>query len=565
MKWILCLFSLLSMSMGASAQSGPVKHPRVIELEDKLTEEASLYFSRRNPNEPFFVKIEVEPLRRKGPQGAMSDSLPYFDQETEEVVDEWDDPTTPLSFLRNRVIRVRVNVAVPEKFDDMKITEIKQEVPIYLNLLPNRDEITVERKFKTIEPQTPNFVYYILGSLIISSLLIGLMVRWSVSKMKTPATAGGSSAGNSAVSYAPPQGSSGGGRGKSSGGKVSTAVSGDVTFHDPIKTLEIVHIKIKQLSDSGTFPTLKDIILLNEICQKDSRAAGALIYELPAEWQKTIFQMGNDQSWLEAFSNPGQIHQDALMSLEQMARQRTYIAGDRVWEDLLIQLWRLGDKSINFFKGISQDHAFLILSLLPKSLSLGVAKKCFPGSWGRLLDTKPQNLVIDSKVLNQYLVLALDIVPPFDLKMLDEYNKDKEMISYLDMISIDDERDIYETLKKDSFIFKVRPPFYKVLELPPENLGEIVNSFGLDQWALAIVNSSRQYKKSVSDQLDEKKKIIFSSHLKRLDNYPPTLIEQSIIRLTIAKYAEETYLSKKEDLKTESDTNASEEVNEKSA
>jgi hypothetical protein len=561
MKWMIYFLTFFSISITASAQNGPVKHPRVIELEDKLTEEASLYFSRRHPSEPFFVKIEVEPLRRKGPQGAMSDSLPYFDQDSEEAVDEWDDPTTPLSFLRNRVIRVKVNVSVPEKFDDTKVTEIKQEIPIYLNLLPSRDEVTVERKFKTIDPKTPDFVYYIFGSLIISSILIGLMVRWSVSKMKTPALAAGSSPGAAAMTSAPSQGSNSGGR----GGKVSTAVSGDVTFHDPIKTLEIVHIKIKQLSDSGTFPTLKDIILLNDFCQKDPRAMGAVIYELPSEWQKTVFQMGHGQNWLEAFSNPGQIHHDALMILDQMARQRTYTAGDRAWEDLLIQLWRLEDKSINFFKGTDQDHAFFILSLLPKSLSLRVAKKCFPGSWGRLLETKPQNLVIDSKVLNQYLVQALEIVPLLEWKILDEYNKDKEMISYLDVISIEDERDIYETLKKDSFIFKIRPPFYKVFELPAETLGQIVYYFSLEQWALAVVNSSRQYIKSVSDHLDDKKKIIFSSHLKRLDHNPPSLADQSNIRLIIAKYADETYLSKKEELKTEIDTNSNEELNEKSA
>jgi hypothetical protein len=189
MKWLLIFLTLLSTSFVVQAQGLPTKHPRVMELEDKLTEEASLYFSRRYPSEPFFVKIEVTPLRRNLAQGASSDSLPYFDQESEEMVDEWDDPTTPLSFLRNRIVRVRVNASVPEKFDDLKIAEIKQELPIYLNRLPSRDEISVERIFKHIQPETPHYIYYILGSLVFSSLLIGFMMRWSVSKMKAPAAA----------------------------------------------------------------------------------------------------------------------------------------------------------------------------------------------------------------------------------------------------------------------------------------------------------------------------------------------------------------------------------------
>ncbi len=41
---------------------------------------------------------------------------------------------------------------------------------------------------------------------------------------------------------------------------------------------------------------------------------------------------------------------------------------------------------------------------------------------GGLLETKPQNVVIDSEVLNQYLVAALEITPLFESKMLVEYN-----------------------------------------------------------------------------------------------------------------------------------------------
>lgn len=561
MKWLLLFLTLLSTTFVIQAQNLPGKHPRVMELEDKLTEEASLYFSRRHPNEPFFAKIEVTPLRRNLEQGASNESLPYFDQDSQELVDEWDDPTTPLSFLRSRIVKVRVSVSVPEKFDDLKIAEIKQEIPMYLNLFPGRDEINVERKFKHIQPDTPIYIYYILGSLLISSLVIGFMVRWSVSKMKASASQGSVSSSQGAVNSSP----AGSSKPRSSNSKGSTAVSGEVTFHDPIKTLDIVHIKIKQIKESATFPTLKDILLMSDICQRDPKLLGSIICELPRDWQKTLLWMGRDQKWLEAFISPGQIGHEGLILLDQMSRQRNFTAGDRQWEDLLMQVWRLGDKSHIFFKKINTDHAFIILGLLPKYISLGVAKKCFPGAWGKLLENKPVNVLIDAKVIAEYLAQALEIVPAFEWKMVEEYNRDKELLNYLNLISIEDERDIYETLNKESFIFSVRPPFYKIFEIEQTQLSRLVQAFTLDQWALSVVNSSRPYIKVIYDQLDEKRKVLFSSHLKSYDHNPPEVADQGEIRLTIAKHAEVMFFTKNENQTDLETTEESKNLNEKSA
>ena len=543
MKVLFLFLSLLSLNCFGQNQNIPLKHPRVMEMEDKLIEEASLYFSRRYPNEPFFAKIEVTPLRRNFEKNATSDSLPYFDQESEELVDEWDDPTTPISYLRNRIMRVTVHVSIPDKFDDLKIAEMKQELPIYLKLLPSRDEITIERKFKSAEEEVPKYVYYLLGALLFCSLLVGLMIRWSVSKMKPAAASGGSSA----ASYqAPSQTLSS--KSKSSTHHGSTSVSGDVTFHDPTKTIEVVQLKIKQIKESKTFPTLKDMILLSDFAEKNPRSLGAIVYEFPNDWQKTIFQMGIDKSWLEAFSNPGQITPESIRLLEQMSRQRSFTAGDRDWEDLLIHVWRLGDKSHSFFKNMNQDHSFAILSLLPKSVSIGIAKKCFPGGWGRLLDSKPLSVVIESNILQSYSSRAIEIVPLYEWKMLEEYNKDKEILTYLNNVSIDDERDIYETLSKDSFIFKVRPAFYKTFELEVAELGKVATAFGLQDWALAVVNSSRTYIKLVADQLDDKKRVLFSSHLKYFDQNPPSIDDQGAIRQRIAEFVDINYFSNKNNL-----------------
>ena len=172
---------------------------------------------------------------------------------------------------------------------------------------------------------------------------------------------------------------------------------------------------------------------------------------------------------------------------------------------------------------------------------------------------------MDSETIAKYLNQALEMMPAFEWKMLEEYNKDKEILSYLNLISIEEERDIYETLNKESFIFSVRPPFYKIFEMPSAQLSQLIQAYSLEQWALAVVNSSRNYIRSISDQLDEKRKVIFSSHLKQFDQNPPQVSDQSAIRQDIAQHAEVHFFSKVAEESVSTNQNEESAVNEKSA
>lgn len=510
----LMLFSFFAILMfEAWAQNGPVKHPRVAEVEERLRDEASRYFSRRFPGEPFFVKVEINPLRRDMISGRKTESLPYFDYESEESVDEWDDPKTPIAFLRHRVTKVTIEISVPEKFSDTRASGIKDELSIYLKLLPFRDEIRVEKKLKDTTPLVPFYVYPLVIGLLISALAGGFIIRSGFSKMKTQ-NAGAGAAAAAAPAMAMPTSS----RSRDEGNKKnSTAVSGDISFHDPIKTIDIVHLKMDQISKSGTFPTLNDLMSLHAMGAALPERLGALLCEMPGDWQKTLFPLGHGQEWLEAFSHPGQIDHECLMALDRLGKERSYVGGDRVWEDLLIQLWRMGEKSIPLFKKIQQDHAFLILNALPKSLSLGVAKKAFPGAWGRLLENKPGQVLISPQVLNDYMSQALAIEPRFEWKLLENYRKDRELLQYLDRVSIDDEKDVYQTLADDSFVLRVRPGFYRVFEQEEEQWKQFVAGFPLEKWALVAMNSSRSYIRQITEALDDKQRVVFSQYLKMLD------------------------------------------------
>jgi hypothetical protein len=280
---------------------------------------------------------------------------------------------------------------------------------------------------------------------------------------------------------------------------------------------------------------------LDELCKNSNPGFGALIYEFKQSQQKNLFKVGRDSNWLQAFSSPGSIDQATMKTLDLITREREFSGNDREAEDLLIQVWRMGDKASNFFKNIDQEHALIILGMIPKSVSLHIAKKTFPGSWGKLLDNRTSNVLIDPKMMKEYLKKALEIMPWFESKLLENYKRDKELLTYLNKVSIDDEKDIYETLQEDSFILKVRPGFYRVFELEDDDLAQVIGSFPLDKWALVLINSSRNYIKLISDKLDDKKKMVLSTHLKRLDQTGINFDEQNSWKTIIATDAQKFF------------------------
>lgn len=510
MKIVIVSVGLL-LSMFVWAQQGPIKHPRVVEVEEKLRDEAARYFTRRFPNKPFFIKVEVDPLRRIMISGQKLESLPYFEYESEESVDEWDDPNTPLSFLRHRVTKVNLEVDVSEDIDEGRLAEIKNELTIYLKLLPYRDEVKVLRKFKEDkEPLIPDQYYPIFGVVLLCSVIAGLLIRSGFTKVKSGAAEVPASIGIPLEASAP--------RTQEQRQKAEQrSFGGSVSFFDPIKTIDILGIKLKLIEESENFPTFKDTVELHALGEASPATLGALVCEMPREWQKKLFPLGIGQNWLESFCSPGQIDEQALIVIDRIAKSRSRKTHSLPMENLLIQTWRLEDKAVSFLKSIPQDHAFTILRYLPQSIALMIAKKAYPGAWGKLLESSTAIFSIDEHLLQDYLATAVSLEPYYDWDNLERYRKDRELLSYLDTLSIEDERDVYLALPDSSFIPKVRKPFYKVFELEGEKWKDLVSSYPLDKWAIVVMNSSRVYVKQITDELDEKRRLVFSQHLRNAD------------------------------------------------
>jgi hypothetical protein len=510
--WMMLILSLQAFAQSPSPTQS--KQPRVLEVEEFIRDEASRYFGQRFPGSPFMIRVEVSPLRRDTIEGTKTESLPYFDYESEDAIDEWDDMNIPIAFLRHRVTKVSIEVSVSDKFDDAKLASVKEELILYLKLIPFRDEVKVERKLSSESaPLIPNWAIAVSVGIFLSSLIAGLLVRSGM--RKTPAVApaqvsAGPASSRSSSSTSPTKRSGGGAFGE-------TSVKGDVTFHDPLKTMDIVHLKIDQIEKSGTFPTLTDLICLNDLGLKYPNKLGAVLSELPTGQQRELFKFANGQQWLEAFSDSGRFDHDCLMMFDRLAKKREYTNQDRHWEDLLIQIWRMGDKAVSFMKKIPSEHAFVILSYLPKSFSLSLGKKSFPGGWGRLLAQGKNSIIISPQLLKDYLSQCLEIEPYYDWKLLDSFKNDKELLVYLDTLTIDEEKDIYETLPKDSFVLRVRPAFFRVFDQSPEKFKEFIGGYPLDKLAIVVINSPRNYIKMIQDALEEKQRYIFSQNLKDFD------------------------------------------------
>jgi hypothetical protein len=161
-----------------------------MEVEEFIRDEASRYFTQRFPGNPFLIRVEISPLRRDAVAGAKTESLPYFDYESEEGIDEWDDLNSPIAFLRHRVTKVIVEVSVPDNFDDTKLASLKEELILYLKLIPYRDEVKVQRKLTSdSSPVIPNWAIAVSVGIFFSSLLAGFVVRSGMKKAAGTAAA----------------------------------------------------------------------------------------------------------------------------------------------------------------------------------------------------------------------------------------------------------------------------------------------------------------------------------------------------------------------------------------
>lgn len=75
------------------------------------------------------------------------------------------------------------------------------------------------------------------------------------------------------------------------------------------------------------------------------------------EQQRTLFSYSFGTHWLNSLNEPGELTPSCLDILQRLVRNARH-EGSREWEDLLIALWRLESRRVEFIRSLDQSDAF---------------------------------------------------------------------------------------------------------------------------------------------------------------------------------------------------------------
>lgn len=492
------------------------QHPRVSELQDKLTDYARDYLKTRLPDIPFLVTLRIEPLRRAPNSGyqIQNERLPFFDLTEEEIRDEWDDPSASLYVLQARIQKATLIVTLPQGLKDAEVDEIKDSLTTLLRLVPGRDEVRIERRSWSLGETFWNYVTLAAG--LLCALIIGLLFvsRMWVRRLATailqikPKDSEKSDA--VALPVSAPVGTVAGSEGR-------TSANGSLKFSDPLRTREFINGRIQELCQNPNFPNLEAMMAMDKTARTSPGQFGAVIAEFPKSKQEEIFSLSYQHHWLDAFSNPGELGPESLELIDRLSRVH-YDGDDHEWQTLLTQVWRMGNDRPAFMKEIKKDEAFAILKRLPSSISIPVARIAFPGAWAVLLDAAYTPADIGSAQLKRLYELAVKRCPRLEFEALSRYRKDRDLLDFLHLASTVEEREIYEALPKGSYLWMVRPPFYKVFEADAEGLKTLMERVTLDEWSLALFNVPRDLRKVIEEGFSSKQKYLFINKMRAIDS-----------------------------------------------
>jgi hypothetical protein len=545
MKFI--LIPLLMVIATVSSAEPLQKHPRVAELEDTLRDGASVYLRSRFPDRPFLVTASVDPLRRITGKNSEknTDLLPYFDASSEEIQDEWDDPQTSLHQLVGRVNKIIINISIENALSDQEAQEVKDALRGTLHLIDARDEI--QFAYKNWSKSGERWLYPLMALGISILFLFGFYAiqKTGITKLSQALGQRSSNASAGSVTSQVPQ-STGGSRSES-----ANSVKGGVQLSDPIKAREITAGLVKRACELPVFPTLSALLFLEKFGKEHPAGLGALITEFPLEQQKTLYSLGNEEVWFTALNEPGTIGMTETEILQKLIKDSS-AARSANFERMLISVWRLGDQISDFIREFPREQALSVLQQLPKGLGIRAARKAFPGAWADLLNPDFKAVAMSETQVDEILKKAQKLKPLGNFENFQAKRAEKELQEYLTVSSPEEEREIYLASRSDSPIHKMRPPFYKVLEAEEKDLPDFCGKFTPDQWAYALFNVDRHFRKKLQTHMGEKQSFLLMEHIKRLDQSVPDPLMVGRTRELIASQFGEFLISRQ----IEADTKA---------
>lgn len=536
-------FLLITFTFSLQAQNA-----RVIEVQDKIKSDVSDFIEKFAPDTKYSVKVKVKPLRRKL-NSDNNDDLPFMELEDDLMLDEWDDPQVSVFSLYSRISEANISVYVEERVKIQDRQKFKDALLSDVNLVPGRDRVEIESISSPVMEREFNWKEQVevllLGVMLIIAVILGVGLNSLANKMIPSTNADKNSQGDLAQQPASSPAVSGFNP-VTPAPSIGGGVSGDLNIQDPSKINEVVSKKITKLMKSKVFPTLKDMVILEELLNSDVASFSYLVYEFPVEVQKIIYQYGKGDKWFKGFSEVGFPSKIVIISLDKMLRDRNIIHSEE-FESLLIATWRLDKNLESFIKSIDKDYAFSILYYMPKDLSIPASRECFPGAWGSLLEDNPNSFINDDSLIQELTKKALLLEPYFNYDSLQVFKNRKDLLSYLDKADPVEEREIYYIIGIDSDLSFVRPPFYKFFELDDKDRAKAYRAFSINDWAISVFDTQRDLKDKITSLMDEKEKYLFSQALKSLDNISLDVLNRIEVRKKIAKYVFDNFSNTKLD------------------
>lgn len=525
------LLSLIFTSLNIFGQVQP-SVDRLPEVESELRGEIVEYVSRYIPKNSFAVSVKLNPLRRLPQIASKVDILPFYETSDDTVLDEWDNPESSYYSLLNRIQDAQVSITVDGNYSIKNEAEFRDNLFKSVGLYSGRDKLDMrvsdlkafEKKFTTNDI---NWSYILIGFLGIFTL--GLMYfgihRFTDIHKQEQVIASNKELHSNANSVMPSVSQSGlTGAAKPSNGnfRESSRINGDINFTDSLKINTYLKEKIEHIfKDGQNFPTISDLKTLEDLLVKDPYGFSYFISLFTQDKKEKLFSVGRSQEWIKGFAEIGIPSKEILFYLEKMIHSNRSELHENL-DQLIIQCWRLNTQLKDFLATVPRADIKLILFLLPKELSLPIARETFPGDWAFVLGDKiPVENFSESKA-KDLLDQAISFKPYFDPKMIQTYKNKEELVSYLRSCTPDEEKEIYQSIDVTHSLSLVRPPFYVFFDLDIENRTEIFRHYDLRSWSIACFNMSRGMRARLDELMNDKEKYLFRSYLTELDKNKPS-------------------------------------------
>ena len=494
---------------------------RVSEVESIIRKDVTNYIQMIKPDLNFSVFVKVEPRLNTASRADRGESLPFFTSDSEELeVEPWSDPSTPMFKLYAKIQKATVQVSFTTEIDVQNLKDLELNILRSAGLVSGRDEVRVEllnkpiisKNFSTVLLSERNIsvtimslVILFLGTIMFVTLNRYLSIRTNVESK------GSDSSQRDPVPQASPI------MGQNFSNSLQSSNVGKLSFSDPTRSTELLRDKIKQILDSQTFPNLDDMTILMDLLEHNITSFAFFVYELPKQVQDEVYAKGKTDLWYKGFSEIGELDPDIFHSIDRMLRSRNYKSTE-VFEELLIQCWRMDNNLGKFLQKIDKKEAMSILYYLPKNIAIKVARDTFPGGWGDLLSDEKIPAISNSDRLKTLIEMSYEFSPEYTKSSLDTYIKRQDLLEYLKLCQTHEEEDIYKVIGDGSPLEQIRPPFYKFFYLDEKLMRTVFDKMTIDRWAIALFDINREYRSKIDAILDEKEQYMINAYHSQLQS-----------------------------------------------